>query len=100
MKILCLDVPQPGATMEIYQPHMLAEARHGWSLYKKGFVRDISFRKDRPGVAIVAEADSVEAAKAELMQFPLAKVGLIDWEMIPLGAFANWEMLFTPNEAK
>jgi hypothetical protein len=98
MKILCLDVPQPGATMKQYQPHMLAEVRHGWSLYKKGFVRDIYFRQDRPGVAIIAEADSVDAAKAELMQFPLAKVGLIGWEMIPLGAFANWEMLFASNE--
>lgn len=30
MKLLCLDIPQPGATMETYQPHMLDEARHAW----------------------------------------------------------------------
>ncbi len=97
MKMLCLDVPQPGATMGQYAPHMRDEAHHGWQLYKGGFVRDIYFRQDRPGVAIIAEAESVEAAKAELMQFPLAKAGLIGWEVIPLGPFANWEILFAKS---
>ena len=94
MKMLCLDIPQPGATMEQYAPHMQNEARHGWELYKGGFIRDIYFRQDRQGVAIIAEADSVDAAKAQLMEFPLAKAGLIGWEVIPLGPFTNWEQLF------
>ncbi|KQV99635.1 hypothetical protein [Rhizobacter sp. Root1221] len=99
MKFLCLDVPQPGATMEKYQPHMVDEARHCWQLYKSGVVRDIYFRQDRPGVAVIAEADSVEAAQKALGEFPLAKAGLIGWEVIPLGAFANWELLFAPGNA-
>lgn len=97
MKMLCLDVPQPGATMEQYAPHMQDEARHAWQLYKGGFMRDIYFRQDRPGVAIIAEAESVEAAKAALMQFPLAKAALIGWEVIPLGPFVNWETLFAKS---
>ncbi|WP_115512989.1 MULTISPECIES: superoxide dismutase [Xanthomonas] len=94
MKFLCLDTPQPGASLEKYQPHMLDEARHCWQDYKSGFVRDIYFRQDRPGVAIIAEADSVETAQKALSAFPLAKAGLIGWEVIPLGPFTNWEMLF------
>jgi hypothetical protein len=94
MKLLCLDIPQPGASLEQYGPHLEAEVRHGWSLYKFGFVRDIYFRQDRPGVAIIAEADSVEAAHAQLMKFPLAEVGLIGWDVIPLGPMLNWELLF------
>ncbi|NVM76352.1 hypothetical protein FHW83_002147 [Duganella sp. SG902] len=94
MKLLCLDIPAPGATMEQYQPHLIAEARHGWQLYKNGLVRDIYFRQDRPGVAIIAEAESVDAAKQALAEFPLAKAGLIGWEVIPLGPFLNWESLF------
>ena len=94
MKLLCLDVPQPGATPEQYGPHMHAEVRHGWDLYKSGLIRDIYLRHDRPGVAIIAEAESVEAARAQLMEFPLAKVGLIGWEVIPLGPMLNWETLF------
>ena len=94
MKLLCLDVPQPGATMEKYAPNMADEARHAWKMYKGGIIRDIYFRQDRPGVAIIAEAESVEAAKAALAEFPLAKAGLIGWEVISLGPFTNWETLF------
>jgi hypothetical protein len=100
MKMLCLDIPQPGATMESYQPHMQAEVRHAWRLYKQGFARDISFRQDRPGVAIMVECESVEEAKQTLAEFPLAKAGLIDWEVIPLGPFANLEILFAPQRAE
>lgn len=99
MKLLCLDVPQPGATMEQYAPYMEAEARQGWSLFKSGLVRDIYFRQDRPGVAIIAEADSIQAARAALDEFPLAKAGLIAWDVIPLGPFTNWELLFAPAKA-
>lgn len=98
MKFLCLDIPQPGATMEKYEPHMLNEVRHGWQLYKSGVIRDIYFRQDRPGVAIFAEADSIEAAKTALAEFPLAKAGLIDWDGIPLGPFTNWELLFASGK--
>lgn len=97
MKLLCLDIPQPGASLEKYGPHLKDEVLHGWELYKSGFTRDIYFRQDRPGVAIIAEADSVDAAKAELMKFPLAKAGLIGWEVIPLGPFLNWELLFAKS---
>jgi hypothetical protein len=99
MKMLCLDIPQPGATMEKYQPHMQNEARHAWRVYKQGFVREIYFRQDRPGVAIIAECESVDEAKKTLRNFPLAKAGLIDWEVIPLGPFVNWEILFAPGNA-
>jgi len=97
MKLLCLDIPQPSATLEQYAPHMLDEVRHGWHLYKSGFVRDIYFRQDRPGVAIIAEAESVEAARVQLMTFPLADAGLIGWDVIPLGPMLNWELLFAKS---
>lgn len=97
MKLLCLDVPQPGATPEQYAPHMEAEVRFAWDLYKQGLIRDIYFRQDRPGVAILTEADSVEAARARLMEIPLAKAGLIGWDVIPLGPMTHWEMLFAQS---
>ncbi|AXI82943.1 superoxide dismutase [Xylella taiwanensis] len=99
MKLLCLDVPQPGASLEKYQPYMLDEARHAWKMYKGGIIRDIYFRQDRPGVAIIAEAESVDAARKLLAKFPLAEAGLIDWEVIPLGPFMGWEALFTAGNA-
>ena len=94
MRILCLDRPKPGATMERYQPHMIDEARHAWQAYKSGVVRDIYFRQDRPGVAIFLECASIDEAQTVMADFPLAKAGLLDFEAIPLGPFVNWELLF------
>lgn len=99
MRVLCLDIPQPDATFEKYQPHLLDEVRHAWQLYKGGVIRDIYFRQDRPGVAIIAECDSVEAARQAMSEFPLAKVGLIGWDIIPIGPMVNWERLFAPGNA-
>ncbi len=54
-------------------------------LYKSGVIRDIYFRRDRPGVAMFLECDSVEDASAAVADFPLAKAGLLTFECIPLG---------------
>jgi hypothetical protein len=94
MKILCLDRPKPGATMEKYQPHMLDEVRHTWQAYKSGVLRDIYFRQDRPGVAMFLECASVDEALKILADLPLVRAGLLDFEAIPLGPFVNWELLF------
>jgi hypothetical protein len=96
MKLLCLDVPAANASMEAYLPHLESEVKTTWGFYKSGIVRDIYFRQDRPGVAIFVEAASVDAARSSLMELPLAKAGLIGWDIIPLGPFTNWELLFAP----
>lgn len=95
MRILCLDMPNPGATPEKYAPLLTAEALHAWGLYKSGFIRDIYFRQDRPGVAIFLECDTVEEASNVMAEFPLAKAGLLTFECIPLGSFISWESLFS-----
>lgn len=47
MRILCLDIPAPGATLEHYAPHLTAEALHAWGLYKSGLsATSISVRTD------------------------------------------------------
>ncbi len=97
MKILCLDRPLPGATLEKYQPHLLDEVRHTWQAYKNGVVRDIYFRQDRPGVAIFLECASTDEALKALADLPLVKAGLLEFDAIPLGPFVNWELLFAPT---
>ncbi|ELQ6214874.1 superoxide dismutase [Cronobacter dublinensis] len=97
MRVLCLDIPAPGATLENYAPYLTSEALHAWGLYKSGFIRDIYFRQDRPGVAIFLECDSIDEAADVMAEFPLAKAGLLKFECIPVGAFMNWEMLFSPE---
>jgi hypothetical protein len=97
MRILCLDRPLPGATLETYQPHIVAEVRHTWDTYKRGILRDIYFRQDRPGVALFLECSGKEEAQSLLSELPLVKAGLIEFEIIPLGPFVNWELLFSAN---
>jgi hypothetical protein len=94
MKMLCLDRPLPGATFEKYQPYLQDEARHVRQAYKNGVVREIYFGHNRPGVAIILECATVDEAKKAFADFPLMKAGLLDFDIIPLGPFVNWEMLF------
>ena len=51
MRILCLDIPAPGASLEKYAPHLNAEALHAWGLYKSGFIRDGSLTSVRTDLA-------------------------------------------------
>ena len=83
MRILCLNVPKESVTFEDYVPHLLGETLCAWQLYKPEVIRDIYFRKDRPGVVVMIEADSVEATN----DFPLKKAGLLDFELIPFGSY-------------
>lgn len=55
--------------------------------------------RTRPGVVIIVEAESVDAARKALSKFPLAEAGLIGWDVIPLGPFVNWEALFASGNA-
>jgi hypothetical protein len=94
MKILCLDRPVPGADFAQVRPLLRDEARHAWEAYKKGIIREIYFRQDRPGVAIFMECLDTEEALRHLAELPLVKAGIITFEAIPLGPFANFEILF------
>ena len=94
MRILCLDIPREGVTLEDYAPHLLNETKHAWEGYTSGLIRDIYFRQDRPGVVIIMEADSVEEAQKACDGFPLAKAGLLTFECIPFGPYSLWGSLF------
>ncbi len=47
MRILCLDIPAPGATLEHYAPHLTAEALHAGDCTSQAlFATSISVRID------------------------------------------------------
>lgn len=94
MQILVLDHPKAGVTFEDYLPHLLNETKHAWASVKSELIRQIYFRKDRPGIVIIMEADSLEQAQAECATFPLAQAGLLEFECIPFGSYTFWENLF------
>jgi hypothetical protein len=94
MRFVSICRPLDGAGMEQFQPYLDAEIRYGWDNYKNGTFREIYFRQDVLGVVVMVEADSLNAARAAVENFPLARAGLVSFETIPVGPFTNWEMLF------
>lgn len=94
MRFVSICRPVDGAGMEQFQPYLEAEVRYGWDNYKNGTFREIYFRQDVLGVVVMVEADSLDAARAAVENFPLARAGLVSFETIPVGPFTNWEMLF------
>lgn len=94
MKILALDKILPGATHEKIGPLMREEARAAWEQYKNGVYRELYFRTDHPGVVLMMECASLDEARAVINSLPLVQAGLVDFDLIPLGPFAPFEMLF------
>jgi hypothetical protein len=95
MKILAIAKVDPQTTSEKIQPHLEDEVKQAWKLYKEGTVREMYACQDRRlGVVFVLECDSVDEARKRLDALPFVREKFIDFEMIPLGPFSYFEMLF------
>lgn len=94
MKILAISKIPLGVTSQILQPHLVVEAKQVWQLYTSGGLREIYFRTDQPGAVLVLECTDVEAAKAMLDTLPMVEAGVLDFDIIPLGPFRSYELLF------
>jgi hypothetical protein len=97
-KIFAIDRVLPGATPEQIAALLGTEARHAWELHKVGIIRENHLRTDRPGVVIVLECLGVDEARSILAEFPLVRAGLIEFDLIPVGAFLPLERLFAGGE--
>jgi hypothetical protein len=94
MRIIAFDRFKPGVTMEQITPYLPEEVSNVWRLWKAGIVRENYARADEPGVVIVFELPSVEAARAYTDDFPLSKAGLLEWQFIALQIPLPIEALF------
>jgi hypothetical protein len=104
MKILAIAKVDPQTTPEKIQPHLEAEVKQAWKLYKDGNVREMYNCMDRRmGVVFVLECSSVEEARKSLDDLPFVREKFIDFEMIPIGPFSYFEMLhgdYTPPQLR
>ncbi|MBN2472208.1 MAG: superoxide dismutase [Anaerolineae bacterium] len=98
MKILALEREMPGAPPEKFQELGRAEARRVWDLHQAGVLRELYFRADEPAAVLVLEADSLEDAATILLELPLVKAGLIEFDLIPLRAYTGFARLFMAEE--
>ena len=93
-RVLAFGRPVDGVTGEDLRPHHAEEARHAWSLWKAGVIRENYLRTDRPGAALVLEAMGVDHARAVLADLPLVRRGLIQFDCQAVAAFMGFDALF------
>ena len=99
MKILAIAKVDPQTTLERIQPHLEAEVKHAWKLYREGAVREMYNCQDRRlGVVFILESGSVDEAREILDGLPFVREKLIDFETIPLGPFSYFESLFRDDK--
>jgi len=92
-RVLALDRPGVGVSREDLDPHLCDEARHAWSLWKAGVIRETYLRTDQPGAALVLEVDGIEHAHQVLAELPLVRHGLIQFDCLAVGAFIGFDAL-------
>jgi hypothetical protein len=95
MRVIAYDRFKPGVTMETIRPLLAEEVANCWRLWKAGVVRENYARADEPGVVVVFEVESVEAAKACVADFPMTRAGWLEWFYIPLMAPVMLESQFS-----
>jgi len=85
MQVLAIDkMLREVDESEIIQ-HLPEELEATVKLYLEEKVRTFYFRHDRPGIILVLEASSLDQAKEFLDTLPLVKVGILDFDLIPIG---------------
>ena len=95
MKILALEREVPGVPDDRFTPEILeAEARKAWQMQQSGFLRELYFRADKQEAVLIVECDNADEARRRLMELPLMRAGLIDFEIIPLAAYPGFARLF------
>lgn len=94
MRIIAIEKETLGLSTKDFIPHLRAEARQGWELYKDGIIREMYFRDDKPEAVLILECENIEAAEKHLATLPLVEKGLISFELIPLKPYHGYERLF------
>jgi hypothetical protein len=94
MKILALEKELPDIAASAFQPHLKAEAKRVWELYKSEIIREIYFDKDRHNAVIIMECTDAAEAEKHLESLPLVKEGLIGFDIIALEPYHGFARLF------
>ena len=81
MKIIVIATRKADAAPEDFAPHLDAEANHALGLYRDEVVREIYSRADGKGAIVVLECDDEAHAARIMNDLPLAKVGLLSFEI-------------------
>ena len=81
MKIIAVAHRSTEHPEEAFTPHLEAEARRALELFAEESFREIYSRTDGKGAIIVIEAADEAEARAKLDSLPLAKMGLLSFDV-------------------
>ena len=87
MKVFVVATRNEDRPAEDFAPLMDEEADYALKLYKEGFVREIYSRTDGKGALCVVEATDEKTALETLSNLPLAKAGLLSFEVYGTTAY-------------
>lgn len=96
MKLIAISKTD-GVDFNALKPHLRNEAGSVWQLYREGVLREFYLRQDGPGVVLVFEAASAAEVRQRLDDLPLSKLGLIGFDVIPVGPLLSLESLMSPE---
>ena len=88
MKVFAIGTITRQPTPEEMAEFMPKEVPHTLQLYLDAKIEQFWFRQDRPGVIFYMQAETVDAAKAEIDALPLTEAGLMSFELVPVGPLA------------
>ena len=96
MKVLALEKDRAGTSSADNAALLAAEAKAVWDLCQSGTIREIYFREVESQAVLVLEVPSTREAERLLAGLPLARAGLIEFEVIGLRPYPGFSRLFAP----
>lgn len=97
MQCLVLARVAEGVSIEQVLPYVKAEAEAVWQKYSADIVRSFHYIADMSGAVLLCEVLSVEVMQEITTQFPMAKAGLLTFEILPLKPYTGLEALFAQS---
>ncbi len=85
MKVVAIITFRSTGAPEATGEQFKAEADELWKLHTAGILREMYYRKDKPGGLLMLEIDSLEAANEALSELPSVKLDLATIECFPVG---------------
>lgn len=97
-RVLSILRLKEGVAADVVQDLVVDEVRAIWDRYLDGRIRELYGVPGGPGAVLMLESETVEAARADLEEMPLARAGYLDVQLVELRPFVAWAELFAEEE--
>lgn len=95
MKVLAMETDNRKRKPADYKKVLKDEAQAVWYLVQSGLIREIYFQAEKHTAVMIMEVPGQKEAEDILCQLPLAREGLIRFDVIPLMPYDGYARLFS-----